>query len=853
MQLINPAIIYGLGLAAVPVLLHMLLRARPKPHLFPALLLLEQRRRHNRRRLRLRHIWLLLLRIALIALLVLAVARPKLPAADYWPQWPAEVLGLLAVFVIPWIIYRVVIHRWRRRDWPDHRLSTQRSLLRGGLGVLVVLLLGLWAGAWYGPRVGAEVTNPSLGAARNAPVAAVFIFDTSQSMEYRHQSKTRLEVAQEIAREHLDRLPAGSQVAVIDTSVELTGGFRAADDTVPGVDEADKAGSNAPAGRFVLFQSSPIALRRRIDQLSLHPVARTLNGCIEGGLSLLESNREREMVGSAGEDGFVREVYVFTDLARGAWSRGTADAGRLSRAVESCPWLGGIYIVDTGVSDPVNSGIASLDLSRQTVAEGGAVTITATVDGTGLSGEVDRTVDLLVVNASGKPVPRGSAAVKLKVGAASTISLVADGLSGPFVQGELRLRSSDPLASDDVAYFTVAVASAPRVLVVAPTSREAAYLIEALSPRQEVERGRARFRCDHVPPNRLADASLSDYRTVILLNVSEVPDDSWSQLERFVESGGGLGVVLGSSVHWQQQRGVKPSSYNSDAAQAVLPASLDVSRKFTPPEYLDLRNATHPALKLFADLGGAGDLVLRDVRLYWRLQPGPGSQVVSRFTGDSRDPALLERSLGRGRTLMLATALDLRWGWNDLPRSDWFVVLVDQLVGYLAQRSGESYTYEANTALAVQLFPSRLVTEFSVVAPDGGQRPGRSRSGRVLTVDVSEELGHYQVRGLGDAVDWGTGFSLNLDAAERDLSRLAGDDLDLLLGADRYQVARDLEELERRVGDMRIGREVFPMLLVLLLIVFCCEHLVANRFYETGRPAAAPGGGDTVAASGGGS
>ena len=75
--------------------------------------------------------------------------------------------------------------------------------------------------------------------------------------------------------------------------------------------------------------------------------------------------------------------------------------------------------------------------------------------------EVDRTVDLLVVNASGKSVPRGSAAVKLKGGAASMISLVADGLSGPFVQGELRLRSSDPLASDDVAYFTVAVASAP--------------------------------------------------------------------------------------------------------------------------------------------------------------------------------------------------------------------------------------------------------------------------------------------------------------------------------------------------------------------------------------------------------
>lgn len=824
MQLINPAIIYGLGLAAVPVLLHMMLRARPKPHLFPALRLLEQRRRHNRRRLRLRHIWLLLLRMALIVLVVLAVARPKLPAADYWPQWPGEVLGLVAVFIIPLIVYRVVIGLWRRREWPRHVLATRRSLLRGGLGGLLLLLLALWSLGWYGPRVGAEATNPSLGAARNAPVAAVFVFDTSQSMEYRHQSKTRLEVAQDIALEHLDRLPAGSQVAVIDTAVESARGVSADGDESP-----------ASAGRFVIFQSSPVALGRRIDQLALHSVSRTLNGCIESGLSLLESHREREVGRAAGEDGYVREVYVFTDLSRGAWSRGTADAGRLSRAVEECPWLGGVYVVDTGVAKPVNTGIASLDLSRQTVADGGAVTITAAVNGTGLKGEVAQTVDLVVLNAAGQRVPRGSAEVKLMGESEATVSLVADGLTGPYVQGELRLRSSDPLAADDVAFFTVAVASAPRVLLVAPTAAEAAYLVEALSPRQEVERGKARFRCDHLPPNRLSDAKLAEYRAVILMNVPEIRDESWNNLEGFVQEGGGLGVVLGSSVHWQKGRGVKPSSYNTAAAQAVLPAALDVSRKFTPPEYLDLRNTTHPALKLFADLGGAGDLVLRDVRYYWRLKATVGSQVVSRFTGDAHDPALLERGLGRGRSLMLATALDLRWQWNDLARSDWYVVLVDQLVGYLAQRSGEAYTYEANTSLAIQLFPSRPVTEFSVVTPDGSQQPGQSRDGQSLTIDVSESLGHYQVRGRGDAAEWGAGFSLNLDAAERDLTRLGSEDLDALLGADRYQVARDLEELERRVGDMRVGREVFPLVLVLLLLAFCCEHLVANRFYDTDR------------------
>ncbi len=832
MQLINPAIIYGLGLAAVPVLLHMMLRARPRPHLFPALRLLEQRRRHNRRRMRLRHIWLLLLRMALIALVVLAVARPKLPAADYWPQWPGEILGLFVACLLPAMIYLIVMRRWHRRGWPGHQLATRRTMLRAGLGLLLSLLLALWGGGWYGPRVSGEVTNPSLGAARNAPVAAVFVFDTSQSMEYRHQSKTRLELAQEIARSHLDRLPSGSQVAVVDTAV-----VRAVGD---GDDDA------APeAGRFVIFQQSPLAVRRRIDQLALHPVSRTLNGSVESGLALLNADRERASARASGEDPFVRELYVFTDMARGAWSQGAADADRLRGEVDKRPWLGGVYLVDTGVEQPVNTGIASLDLSRQTIADGGAVTLTAVIDGVGLDGEALRTVDLFINNATGKLVPRGTSEVKLSPGAASTVSLVADGLAGPYVQGEVRLRSSDPLACDDVGYFTVAVAPAPRVLVVAPTRSEAAYLVEALAPKQEVERGRARFRCDYLPPNRLADVNMTDYRCVILLNVAEVSDASWEGLTRFVDGGGGLGVVLGSSVHWQQNRGIKPSSYNSEAARKVLPATLDVSRKFTPPEYLDLRSATHPALKLFADLGGAGDLVLRDIRLYWRLVPSGGSQVVARFTGDAHDPALLERSTGRGRTLMLATALDLRWKWNDLARSDWFVVLVDQLAGYLSQRSGESYTYEANTSLSVQVFPTRPVTQFSVVAPDGSQQPGQSRQGQVLAIDASEALGHYQVRGRGDAVDWHSGFSLNLDAAERDLDRVSQEDLDTLLGADMYQVARDLEELERRVGDMRIGREVFPVVVFLLLLVFCIEHLVANRFYEAeqaGMATAAPGG-----------
>ena len=83
MSLLNPAILIGLGLVAIPVILHLLLRQKPKKLIFPAMRLIENRRKQNVRRMSLRHIWLLLLRMLVIGVLVLAIARPSLPAADY--------------------------------------------------------------------------------------------------------------------------------------------------------------------------------------------------------------------------------------------------------------------------------------------------------------------------------------------------------------------------------------------------------------------------------------------------------------------------------------------------------------------------------------------------------------------------------------------------------------------------------------------------------------------------------------------------------------------------------------------------------------------------------------------------
>jgi hypothetical protein len=70
-------LLVGLLLAGVPVLLHLLLQQKPRRVVFPAMRFLLARQQTNQRRMQLRHLLLLLLRVAIILAIVLALARPR--------------------------------------------------------------------------------------------------------------------------------------------------------------------------------------------------------------------------------------------------------------------------------------------------------------------------------------------------------------------------------------------------------------------------------------------------------------------------------------------------------------------------------------------------------------------------------------------------------------------------------------------------------------------------------------------------------------------------------------------------------------------------------------------------------
>jgi len=106
LSFLTPMLLAGAAFVAVPIVLHLMMRRKPVPHEFPALRFLQQRAVSNRRRLRLNHLFLLLLRMAALALFATALARPVLRGATWLADREAPVAAAFVFDTAPRMLLR---------------------------------------------------------------------------------------------------------------------------------------------------------------------------------------------------------------------------------------------------------------------------------------------------------------------------------------------------------------------------------------------------------------------------------------------------------------------------------------------------------------------------------------------------------------------------------------------------------------------------------------------------------------------------------------------------------------------------------------------------------------------------
>ena len=205
-------------------------------------------------------------------------------------------------------------------------------------------------------------------------------------------------------------------------------------------------------------------------------------------------------------------------------------------------------------------------------------------------------------------------------------------------------------------------------------------------------------------------------------------------------------------------------------------------------------------------------------------------------------PALLERPLEDGRVLTMTTPVSDRpvsnrpgeTAWNLLPAGQaWpFGMLVHGMMLYLVGSGEQQFNYTAGQTAVLQLDAKRTRRTYQLFAPGELSFPLSADLVRhVLVITATDRVGNYRVRAGGSSgVD--LGFSVNLSPQQTELVRIAEEDLTKVFGPFDFRVARTRHQIERDLSEARVGRELFPLLILLTALVLAAEQVIANRFYR---------------------
>lgn len=862
----------GLAATAVPIVLHLLSRGKPKKVVFPALRFARQKFAENKRKLTLKRLLLLALRVGTLVLLGLTLARPIfLPPENATFLDEARQTGEVG-------------------ETSETPPSTETAQVGETGENSEIDQEGETAS---GPR------RPEKAgiAGRNAPVAAAIVVDSSVRTGRVKNNESFFETARATAAAIVAQLPPDSEIAILD-----------------GTFDGDA------------FQPDRFAARTRLEKLEIEPGGRPVAETTLEALRLVERSalptKEIFVLSDGTRPGWseadaarLRRQYAATVQAArrktvAAASEENADSDDADAELPGVPRF---YFVDLGDDAFQNVSVGSLSLSAETLAAGGTLRIDVDVERIGRD-ERDATLELVLFDAKKLPsnleenAPFDDETLVLRR-ESQTLSF-ADGRSkrsavfqpsdlppGACV-GAVRVVGADALAADDVRWFAVDVETDWRLLVVAPNpvAEKSLFLTQALAPEEFKKTGRAPFELDVVPfagqnsgqnvanaaetqaPTSLATATpeaLARYRAVLLLDppASAFDEATVRRLTAFVEKGGGLGVFLG--------RNANPiSAFQTEAAVRLLGAKpvdqvrvADWNRSPRPANY------DAPLLAPFRPFERSGvpwDAL--PVGRFWRLTDlTPSATVVARFekiddaasseetgkTGENTQvaqnkengeknkiseksetapPALVENRLGRGTVATLATPLSdgtQNDAWNDLTVGDapWvFVLLADGIARRLASGDASILNYSvgetATLRSPLETFPAvaTLTTpqgEELAIPTDVERRqirfPGTSRAGlyRLRTAPNAD----------GETLD--KAFAVSIPDAEFDLTRPTPDEWAALWEGIPYKTL-DLTAASTALEAIRSDEtpEPYALLVVALALLFLAETAVANRFYR---------------------
>ena len=483
----------------------------------------------------------------------------------------------------------------------------------------------------------------------------------------------------------------------------------------------------------------------RVEQSGARPRGGDLAAALkEAGRVLSESPEPR------------RQVYVIGDQAAHAWRFG------------ALPWnyvpVSNVNLVDVRDGKPIdNTAVTGVVVTKSGPASEPMLEVEVSLINNGIAA---RTTQLELE--LGDKVVADTITIPASEQTSVTFKLRApQDVSG----GVVRL-VPDALPVDDSWVFTLGQTHALNVLVVngaprsVPWQDELFFLRAALRARQV---GDVSLNPMFATSAELKPGQINAADVVVLANVGALTREQQLALHNFVEQGGGLLVTGGDAF------GDDSNASYGDLLPYPIRDTKTVARAGDPSAVLSaLTIATadfeHPVMQVFDGVEDAS-LFKAHVFSYLLIDTAerPGSKVIASYTGGI--PALVEGSLGRGRTMLLTTTLDM--DWSDLAIRSSFLPLVQRVCQYLGRaldRPGGP-GHLVGEGLHVPL--PEGVGPLMLVQPDGTEVPREETpddaAAGTLYVEAPDQVGQYLLMRAGDRRH-GVHFAVNADRAESDLT-----------------------------------------------------------------------------------
>ncbi|HWA99711.1 MAG TPA: BatA domain-containing protein [Pirellulales bacterium] len=620
------------------------------------------------------------------------------------------IAGLVAALA-PVIVHLLQHHRYQTIDWAamDFLCEALQQSRRTRLRDILLLILRMACVALFGLAMARPfLTTGSQEPVGNQPVHAVLLIDNSLSMAYEQLGSTLLDQARSQAHDYVESLPLGSRVSVLPLCASegtfSRDAYLRADDALDALDAvtvADRESNLSAAAEMAL----------------------------EACRHLPEPRGKR--------------VVLFSDVQANNWP-----AEVVSRAFAS---LDSVQVVPVGPRRRENAWIADLRSTDAVAAVQAPTEFVATVRYEGVSPrrnvEVTFAVDDVTVDSRTIDLQPGQTR-EITVEHRFTTPVEPGGIAFATVRASL---SADRLAEDDSRTLMVPLVEALPVLFVDQWGSDEdpaldrygeTYRLRRLmqsSTSSDAQR-RSMPRPHHLRIGELSRDLLAQARLVVVAGI-ESPGDSVTLLREFIESGGQIIIAAGdrfdprawNQLAWRDAAGILPAPL-SDTLFGSRP--IDTAAKIEPFA-LDPASMQHP----YFLLEGASPQQISDLYrepLFFQAvavasstatNVDPPPRVIARF--DNGMPFIVERTIGRGRSTFIASAIQS--DWNTLTMTN-AVLMFDRMIRGAIEATLPRRNFESLEALELPVDAFDRQHRFSLLRPvTGGSFSGIAEP---LTVDA---------------------------------------------------------------------------------------------------------------------